>query len=202
MKLYLKPGACSLSPHIALHEAGLSFDIEKVDLATKRTESGADFKAINAKGYIPALRKDDGELLTEGLAIVLYVASLAPKAKLTPEPGTPGYFRVVEWLGFIATELHKSCGALFRPGVPEEWKATVRDMLKGRLAYVNGQLAEGGPFLLGEQFTVADGYLFTIGTWLPHLGFTVAEYPALEAYLGRVRQRPAVQAALKAEGLI
>jgi len=201
MKLYYKAGACSLAPHIALCEAGLPFEIEAVDLVTKVTASGADFKAINPKGYIPALVRDDGEILTEGVAISLYIASLVPHKSLAP---AADYFRVVEWLVFTSTELHKTSGMIFRPTTPEDFKPVLRDLLKSRYDLVEAKLtaAAAGPYLLGEDFTVADAYLFTVVNWAPRLGLDTAAWPALTAYMGRVRQRPAVQAAMTAEGLL
>jgi glutathione S-transferase len=200
MKLYYSPGACSLSPHIALREAGIAFEAEKVDLGSKKTESGADFKAINPKGYVPALKLDDGQVLTEGPAIVQYIADLKPGSKLAPASGTPARYRLQEWLNYITSELHKSVGSLFNSKMPKEWQDQVKEGIAGRFDFLSKQL-EGKTFLTGDTFTVADGYLYTILTWTSHLGIDLAKWPVLKAYVERVAQRPAVQAALKAEGL-
>jgi glutathione S-transferase len=200
MKLHYSPGACSLSPHIALREAGIAFEAEKVDLGSKKTESGADFKAINPKGYVPALKLDDGQVLTKGPAIVQYIADLKPGSKLAPASGTPARYRLQEWLNYITSELHKSVGSLFNSKMPKEWQDQVKEGIAGRVDFLSKQL-EGKSFLTGDTFTVADGYLYTILTWTSHLGIDLAKWPTLKAYLERVGQRPAVQAALKAEGL-
>ncbi len=201
MKLYYKAGACSLSPHIALREAGLAFDLEAVDLPTKTTESGGDFLAINPKGYVPALVLDDGTVLTEGAAIVLRIAALAPDKELAPPAGTPGYFKLVEWLVFIATEMHKSCGGLFNPAMPAEGKTMIKGLLTRRLDYVDQALGKG-PYLLGDSVSVADFYLFTVASWLPRIGFDLATWPNLAAHSAHIRERPAVQATLAAEKLV
>jgi glutathione S-transferase len=201
MKLYYSPGACSLSPHIVLREAGLSFEIEKVDLRTKKTESGKDFTAINPKGYVPALQLDDGSLLTEGPAIVQYIADKAPQSKLAPAHGTMERYRLQELLNFISTEIHKGFSPLFNPSYPEEVKKTFRENLGKRFDNLNGPL-EKGPFLMGEQFTVADAYLFTVLNWCQWVNIDLSKWPVLQAYQGRVAARPHVQAALKAEGLL
>jgi len=199
MKLYYTPGACSLSPHIALREAGLSFDLEKVDLATKKTESGKDFNTINFKGYVPALQLDDGSILTEGPAIVQYIADKAPQSKLAPANGTIERYRLQEWLNFISTELHKGFSPLFNASYPEDAKKIVRDNLGKRFDQLRAPL-EKGPFLMGAQFTIADAYLFTVlgwGQWT-----NISKWAWLKAYHTRVSERPHVQAALKAEGLL
>ncbi len=201
MKLYYSPGACSLSPHIVLREAGLSFEVEKVDLRTKKTESGKDFTAINSKGYVPALQLDDGSLLTEGPAIVQYIADKAPQSKLAPAHGTMERYRLQELLNFISTEIHKGFSPLFNPSYPEEVKKTFRENLGKRFDHLNGPL-EKGPFLMGEQFTVADAYLFTVLNWCKWVDIDLSKWPVLQAYQGRVAARPHVQAALKAEGLL
>ncbi|RAU22045.1 glutathione transferase GstA [Paramagnetospirillum kuznetsovii] len=201
MKLYYKQGACSLSTHIALHESGLAFDIEAVDLVAKKTESGADFLAINPKGYIPALVLDDGTTLTEGVAIALAIAAMAPNKNLAPAASTPQYLKLVEWMIFIATELHKTTGAQFNPAMPDEGKAALKTVLVRRLDYADKAVGNG-PFVMGETFTVADGYLFTVFSWLPRIGMDVSAWPNLVAHSARVKARPGVQAALKAEKLI
>ncbi|OAN54130.1 glutathione S-transferase [Paramagnetospirillum marisnigri] len=201
MKLYYKQGACSLSTHIALREAGLDFDMEAVDLHAKKTETGADFLAINPKGYVPALVLDDGRVLTEGVAIALAIAAMAPGKHLAPEPGSAEYLKLVEWMVFIATELHKNTGAQFNPAMPEDGKAALKTVLTRRLDYTDKALGRG-PYLMGERFTVADGYLFTVFNWQPRIGLDQANWPNLAAHSARVRERPAVQAALAAEKLI
>jgi glutathione S-transferase len=200
MKLYYSPGACSLSPHIVLREAGYSFDIEKVDLGSKKTESGADFTAINGKGYVPTLKLDDGQVLTEGPAIVQYLADHKPEAKLAPANGTTERYKLQEWLNYITAEMHKSVGSLFNSKMPEAWQAETRTSIGKKLDYLEKSL-QGHDFLLGNTFSVADAYLFTVLGWTKYVGIDLAKWPVLQAYLGRVAQRPAVQAALKAEGL-
>ncbi len=198
MKLYYVPGVCSLSPHIALRESGLKFELDKVDRNTKKTASnGADYNLINPKGYVPALQLDDGSVLTEGLVIVQYIADLAPKKQLAPKYGTMERYRLNEWLAYIATEIHKGYGPLFRIKNAEE-KGPFVENLERRLGYIATQL-EGKPYLMGEQFTVADGYLFAVMTWSPRVGIDIAKWPLLKAYFDRVAARPAVLAALAAE---
>lgn len=200
MKLFYSPGACSLSPHILLREAGLSFTPVRVDLKTHKTEDGADFYAISAKGYVPALQVDDGSMLTEGVAIDLWIADQVPAAGLAPRDGMDRY-RMIEWLTFIATELHKNMGGLFVPGLPDATREMITQRLTARLGLIEQQLA-GRTWLTGEQFTLADAYLFTVASWAKWVKFDLSPWPTLGAYLGRVAARPAVQAALKAEGLI
>jgi glutathione S-transferase len=201
MKLYYFPGACSLSPHIALREAGIPFDLVKIDPKTKKTEAGADYVAVNPKGYVPALQLDDGQVLTEAAAIVQYVADRNPGAKIAPAAGTPQRHKLAEWLNFIATEIHKGTGPLFNPKIPEDWKTVVKENLGKRYDYLSKHL-EKNQFLLGDAFSVADGYLFTVLGWAKYVGVDLGKWPVLTAYTGRVAQRPAVQAALKAEGLV
>ncbi|WP_437641668.1 glutathione transferase GstA [Sorangium sp. So ce854] len=198
MKLYFSPGACSLSPHIALREAGMEFDLEQVHLGTKKTKSGADFNLINPKGYVPALEIESGEVLTEGPVIVQYIADQRPEAGLAPPAGTLGRYRLQEWLSFISTELHKQFAPLFKPRTPDEQKSAAREAVGRRLDLVARRL-EGAPYLLGEQFTVTDGYLFTVLTWTKFAGVDLDRWPALVAYKDRIGARPAVQAALAAE---
>ena len=200
MKLFYSPGACSLSPHILLREAGLSFTPVRVDLKTHKTEDRADFYAISAKGYVPALQLDDGSMLTEGVAIDLWIADQAPAAGLAPRDGMDRY-RMIELLTFIATELHKNMGGLFVPGLPDATRAMITQRLTARLGLIEQQLT-GRTWLTGEQFTVADAYLFTVAGWAKWVKFDLSPWPQLGAYLARVAARPAVQAALKAEGLI
>lgn len=200
MKLFLKPGACSLSPHIVLEELGLPYQTETVDLKTKQTASGQDFLAINPKGYVPALQLDGGELLTEGPAIVQYLADLAPEKKLAPANGSLQRYQLQSWLTFIGTELHKSCSPFFNPAAPQAMKDMACANLERRLAYVAQQL-EGRDYLLGGDFSVADAYLFTVLGWFKYLPVDLSAWPLLQAYQARVAARPAVQTALKAEGL-
>jgi len=201
MKLYYKAGACSLSPHIALREAGITFEMEAVDLQTKRTESGADFTQINAKGYVPALALDNGKVLTEGAAIVQYIADLRPESGLAPANGSEARYQLQSWLSFISTELHKPMGSLFNPAQSEDWKAAAKALLSKRLNWLVTEMGER-EYLLGEHFTVADGYLFTVLGWSGMVGVSLDPWPSLQAYRARIAARPKVIEALKAEGLI
>jgi glutathione S-transferase len=201
MKLYFSPGACSLSPHIVLLEAGVDFETEQVDLKSKRSADGTDFRGINPKGYVPALQLDSGAVLTEGPAIVQYLADLAPERNLAPMSGTLARYKLAEWLNFISTELHKSFGAFFNPASSAEAKEQARAHLARRFDYVNDVLA-GHDYLLGAQFSVADAYLFTILNWPPKVGIDLSPWPALQAFHTRVGARPAVQRAMRDEGLI
>ncbi|HEX5394483.1 MAG TPA: glutathione transferase GstA [Rhodocyclaceae bacterium] len=201
MKLYLKPGACSLSPHIVLEEAGLPYETESVDLKTKVTASGADYWKINPKGYVPALLLDNSELLTEGPAIVQYLADLVPAKKLAPANGTLERYHLQSWLTFIGTEIHRPYSPFFNPAASEDWKADAKALLKRRYEYVNQQL-QGKSYLMGEDFTVADAYLFTVNRWAKVANFDLSNWANVTAYMARVAARPAVQAALKAEGLV
>ncbi|EZH83142.1 glutathione S-transferase [Ectopseudomonas composti] len=201
MKLYYKAGACSLSPHIALREAGIAFEMEAVDLQSKRTESGADFTEINAKGYVPALVLDNGKVLTEGAAIVQYIADLRPESGLAPANGSEARYQLQSWLSFISTELHKPMGSLFNPAQSEDWKAAAKALLSKRLNWLVTEMG-AREYLLGEHFTVADGYLFTVTGWAGMVGFSLEPWPSLQAYRARIAARPKVIEALKAEGLI
>ncbi|MCC4115828.1 glutathione transferase GstA [Aromatoleum toluclasticum] len=201
MKLFLKPGACSLSPHIVLEEAGLKYETEVVDLQTKVTASGADYLKINPKGYVPALQLDNGEVITEGPAIVQYLADQAPGKKLAPANGTIERYKLQGWLTFIGTEIHKTFSPFFNPATPAEWKATCRANLERRFGYVAEQLA-GKDYLMGSDFSVADAYLFTVAGWAKYIELDLSQWPALAAYQARVAARPAVVAAMKAEGLL
>lgn len=201
MKLYYKAGACSLSPHIVLCEAGLAFDLESVDLITKKTGSGGDYLGFNPKGYVPALLLDDGQLLTEGPAIVQYIADRVPEKRLAPAAGTMERYRLMEALNFIGTELHKGFSPLFNPKAPDEWKSMARDMLTKRIGVVAKQL-EGRDYLLGAEFSVADAYLFTVLGWAGYVKLDLSAWPVLKSYLARIAARPAVQAAMAAEGLL
>jgi len=199
MKLYYAPGACSLSPHIALREAGLPFTMEKVDLRAKTTESGADYKAINPRGYVPALQLDDGRVVAEGPVIVQMIADLAPESSLAPALGSPERYQLMDWLAFIATELHKGFSPFFNPAVNDEAKQSFRQRLALRLDYLTEALGDK-PYLMGDDFSAADGYLFTVLRWAK--GFKFELGPTLDAYFDRVAARPAVKAALEAEGLL
>ncbi|WP_088287033.1 glutathione transferase GstA [Ideonella sp. A 288] len=201
MKLYYSPGACSLSPHIVLQETGLPFEAVLASTKTHKLNDGTDYYTINPKGYVPLLELDDGQRLSEGPAIVQYLADLVPAKGLAPANGTMARYRLVEWLNFISTELHKTFSPLFTPGMPDEAKAMFRDKLAARFKYVNEQL-EGKAYLTGDTFTVADAYLFTVTNWCQYVGVDASGFANLQAFMGRMAARPAVQAALKAEGLI
>lgn len=201
MKLYYSPGACSLSPHIVAREAGLALELVLTSTKTKKLQDGSDFYAINPKGSVPVLELDNGQRLTEGPAIVQYLADLAPASGLAPAAGTWERSRLQEWLNFITSELHKGFSPLFTPGMPDEVKPLFRNKLLERFKYVDEQL-EGKAYLMGEQFTVADAYLFTVSNWGQYVGVDVSPFANLVALRGRVAARPAVQEAMKAEGLL
>mgnify|MGYP001810078951 CR=1 FL=1 len=201
MKLYYSPASCSLSPHIALREAGLPFELVLASTKTHRLADGTDFYTLNPKGYVPLLELDDGQRLSEGPAIVQYIADLAPSTGLAPAAGTMPRYRLMEWLNFISTELHKGFSPLFTPGMPDEAKAMAKDKLLQRLAWVDTQLADR-TFLLGDTFTVADAYLFTVAGWGRYVGVDTSGLKHLGAFVARVAARPAVEAALRAEGLL
>jgi glutathione S-transferase len=201
VKLYYATGACSLSPHIALQEAGLAYTLKRVDTKTHKLADGSDFGAINGKGYVPVLELDDGTRLTEGPAIVQYIADLAPQSGLAPANGTFERYRLQEWLNFITSEIHKAFGPLFDPNAAEPVKQWAKERLNKRLEWTAGRLA-GRPYLLGERFSVADAYLFTVLNWCKWTGIDLARWPVLVDYVARVGARPKVIAALKAEGLI
>lgn len=200
MKLYYSPGACSLSPHIALLEAGIPHETVKVDLKAKKLADGGDFLKVNPKGQVPTLQLDDGEILTEGPVIVQLIADKAPASHLAPACGSSERYRLQEWLNFISTELHKGFSPLFQPTLADEAKAFFRGRLNDRFAYLDGQLA-GKDYLTGKTFTVADGYLYTILRWADGMKFDLSSLKNLMAYKARVAARPQVQAALKSEGL-
>lgn len=200
MKLYYSPGACSLSPHIVLREAGLPVELVKVDLKSHRLASGADYTKLNAKGYVPALELEDGTLLTEGPAIVQYLADRVPQSGLAPANGTIERYRLQEWLNFLTSEVHKSFSPLFKPDALDAWKEAARDNLARRLTYVEQRLGDR-PYLAGETFTVADAYLFTLLNWCQWTNVDLGRWPALKAHHERVAARPKVQEALRAEGL-
>ncbi len=201
MKLYFSPGACSLSPRIALLEAGLPFTTQKVDTKTKQLDGGGDFWAINSKGYVPTLELDSGQVLTEGPAIVQYIADQYPESGLAPKAGTMERYRLQEWLNFITSEIHKGFSPLFDPALTPEVKQIFKDKLGKRFDWLATQLT-GKQYLMGETFTVADGYLFTVLNWCQWVGIDLATWPVLADYQARVSARPKVQDAMKAEGLI
>ena len=201
MKLYYSPGSCSLSPHIALHEAGLTFQSVLAPTKTKKLADGTDYLGINPKGQVPLLELDDGQRLTEGPVIVQYIADLVPDKQLAPAAGTMARYRLMEWLNFITSELHKSFGPLFNAAMPEEGKALYRARLADKFKWVDAQL-DGKTWLMGDTFTVADGYLFNVSNWARHVGLDLSGLAHLQAYLQRVAGRPAVQAALRSEGLV
>lgn len=201
MKLYYSPGACSLSPHIVLRESGLPFTPVLASTKTHKLQDGTDYYTINPKGYVPLLELDNGERLSEGPAIVQYIADQVPAKNLAPANGTMARYRLQEWLNFITSELHKSYSPLFNPAMPEEGKALYRERLKGRYEWLDGQLA-GKQYLMGDQFTVADAYLFVVTGWARHVGVDITACAHVAAYMARVGARPSVQEAMKAEGLI
>jgi glutathione S-transferase len=200
MKLYYSPGACSLSPHIVLNEAGLAYEPVLASTKTHQLADGTDYYSINPKGYVPLLELDSGERLSEGPAIVQYIADQVPDKKLAPPNGTFARARLQEWLNFIGTELHKGIGGLFNPAMPDDFKATMRAKGTGRLQWVDQQL-EGKEYLMGE-FSVADAYLFTVTNWTGKLGIDISGMKNLSAFQARMAARPAVRAAMQAEGLL
>lgn len=201
MKLYYTSGACSLSPHIVLREAGLDFEIEAVDLAEKKTASGADFVEINPKGYVPALVLDGGEVLTEGAAIVQYIADQRTESGLAPAPGTLERARMQEYLNYLAAEFHKAFGPLFSPAASEAEQTAAKSNVGRKLEYLESLFADGRDYLLGKTFSVADAYLFVVTSWAEHKDIDLSEFPKISAFLARVAGRAKVQEALKAEGL-
>jgi glutathione S-transferase len=200
MKLYYSPGACSLSPHIALREAGLAFEPVLASTKSHKLQDGTDYYGINPLGYVPMLELDDGTRLREGPAIVQYIADLAPTKNLAPANGTMQRYRLQEWLTFIGTEIHKSFSPLFNPGMPEDGKAISKTKLRSRYEWLDRQLADKD-YLMGDTFSVADGYLFTVTNWAKPTGVDISDLAKLNAWHARVGARPAVQEALKAEGL-
>ena len=202
MKLYYSPGTCSLSPHIVLREAGMDFEIERVDLGSHLTETGADFLQINPKGYVAALRLDDGQVLTEGAAIVQFIADLRPESGLAPKPGTLERARLQEHLNYIAAEYHKAFGPLFSSDASEAAKATAAANVSHRLDYFERIFADGRPYLLGDTFSVADAYLFVVSTWTKPTGISLEKWPNVSGFVTRVAGREKVQEAMVAEGLL
>jgi glutathione S-transferase len=201
MKLYYAPGTCALSPHIVLREAGLPYSLVKVDIKSKRTADGEDYNSISPKGYVPALELDDGTRLTEGPVIAQYLADQRPDSGLAPHAGTLDRYRVQEWLGFINSEVHKSFSPLFRPDIVEPWKKAVSDNIIRRFDFIAAHLANR-QFLVGDGFTIADAYLYTVLRWSKPFGFDLARWPALAAYFDRIDARPTVQEALREEGML
>jgi glutathione S-transferase len=200
MKLYYLPGACSLAAHISLIEAGRKFEGMSVDRATKKGSDGTLITDLNPRGYVPVLVLDDGQVLTENVAVLSYISTLDPTGRLAPQPGTLGFFRVVEWLGFINSEIHKNLGALFRPTSTEDMKKSARELALLRYGYVNQALGDR-TFLTGDNFTVADAYLYVTLSWMPRLQLDISHLPNLVAYFERCRDRPSVQQARVEEGL-
>jgi len=198
MKLYFSPGACSLSPHIALLEAGLPFTLEMASTKTHQLKDGTDFYTINPLGYVPVLELDNGARLREGPAIVQYIADQVPEKNLAPANGSFERYQLQQWLNFIGTEIHKGFGPMFKPDTPENYKPIALAALSKRMQWVDGQLA-GKSYLLGEQFSVADAYFFTVSRWSGFVGLDLSGMPNIRAFQERMEQRPAVQAALKIE---
>ena len=201
MKLYYAPGVCSLSPHIVAREAGIPLELKKVDTKTKLIEGGGDYWKVNARGYVPALELDSGEILTEGPAIVQYLADQKPEAGLAPKWGTFERYRVQEWLNFLTSEVHKQFSPLFKPNTPEDYKKIAKENLASRFDWLDKQLA-GKDYLTGKAFTVADAYLFVLLNWTGFQNIDLNRWPNLAAFHRRVAARPKVQEALQAEGLL
>ncbi len=202
MKLYYTPGACSLAIRIVLNELAVAYSDEKVDLSTKKTESGHDFYQINPKGSVPALQLDDGKVLTENSVIQQYLADTYKNYQLLPEIGDAKRYQVLIWLNYVSTELHKGCSPLFNPNIPADVKTKVFiPNLRAKLDFVEKQLQHTKAYLAGSEFTLADGYLFTVLSWLPHFDIDVAAWPGLHAFMTTLRARPSVKQALTQEGL-
>ncbi|MCE9660049.1 MAG: glutathione transferase GstA [Burkholderiales bacterium] len=201
MKLYYSPGACSLSPHIVLEESGLAFEPVLASTKTHKLQDGTDYYTINSKGYVPLLELDDGTRLSEGPVIVQYVADQVPAKKLAPPAGTMERYRLQEWLNFITSELHKGIGGMFNPAMPEEAKVLMRAKGLDRLKWVDAQL-EGRQYTMGDAFSVADAYLFTVTNWTGAVGIDIAPLKNLSAFMARMKARPAVEKAMRDEGLI
>lgn len=200
MKLFYLPGACSLAPHIIACEAGAAVEAVKVDRNSKQTEAGENYLLINPKGYVPALQLDDGSVLTEAQVVLQYLADQYPDSGLAPAPGSPARYKLQEWLSFVSTELHKTIGSFFNPKQTPEWRAVMTELMDKRLGWLEGEL-KGREFLL-DTFTVADAYLFTVLSWTSRLKLSLESWPTVQAYYLRLRERPSVQQALKAEGLL
>jgi glutathione S-transferase len=202
MKLYYAPGACSLATHILLREAGLPVELEKVDIRNKSTEHGEDWMGLNPKGYVPALRMDDGEILTENLVLHGYIADLKPETKLAPAHGTKARLRQDELAVYVSTEIHKTFGAMFNPAMSDDARKAAVERLNTRYKLIEQLLSDGRTYLTGEQFSTVDAYLFTVTNWANALKVDLSAFPKLLAYQQRVAARPAVQASLVAEGLV
>jgi glutathione S-transferase len=200
MKLYFSPGSCSLSPHIVLREAGANFKLEQVNNQEKKTKSGKDYWSVNPKGQVPCLELDNGDKLTEGPVIVQYIADQKPSAGLAGSPGTMERYRIQEWLNFTTSELHKTFGPIFRPTTPDAFKDISRANLGKRFDWIDQELA-GNQYLMGDKFSIADAYMFTVMRWSPRVNIDISKWPNIKAYVDRVAARPKVQEALKAEGL-
>ena len=201
MKLYYSPGACSQSPHIVARELGIPFELKKVNNQDKTVEGGGDYRKVNARGCVPALELDNGEILTEGPAIVQYLADQNPEAGLAPKCGTFERYRLQEWLNFLTSEVHKQFSPLFKPNTPEEYKKIAKENIAIRFDWLDKQLA-GREYLMGSEFTVADAYAFVLIGWSKFQGIDLARWPSIAAYHKRVAARPKVQEALQAEGLL
>jgi len=199
MKLYYSPGACSLAPHIVLREAGMKFDLEKVDLAAKKTETGEDYYAINPKGYVPALKLDDGTVLTEAGVILQHIADSRPRRGLAPKPKTPERYKLMEWLNFTSSEIHKGLGDFFNPKMTPEWREAKLDRLGKPFDFLDKALG-ANQYLMGE-FSVADAYLFTLLNWTDRLQVDLSRWPNIQAFKARIAERNTVKKAMKAEGL-
>jgi glutathione S-transferase len=202
MKLYYVPGACSLAVHIVLREAGYKFDMERVDMPNKKTESGADYLSINPKGYVPALQLDDGAVLTEAAVMLQYLADEKPRRNLAPKPRTMERYRLMEWLNFTAAEIHKTLGAFFRfkQEMTPEWRQAQLGLVEQRFATLEKMLGST-QYVMGDEFSIADAYLFTTLNFANFLQIDLARWPAIQAYMARVAGRPAVRKAMKTEGL-
>ena len=201
MKLYYAPGACSLSPHIVARELGISFDLKKVNTKDKSVEGGGDYWKVNPRGYVPALELDNGKTLTEGPAIVQYLADQKPESGLAPKAGTFERYQLQEWLNFLTSEIHKQFSPLFKPNTPEDYKPVAKENLASRFDWLDKQLA-GKDYLMGKQFTVADAYAFVLLNWTKFQSIDLSKWPNLQAFQARVGARPKVQEALQAEGLL
>jgi glutathione S-transferase len=201
MKLYFTPAACSLAVHIVLREAGFQFDLDKVDLASKKTEGGSDFLSVNPKGYVPALQLDDGQILTEDQVILQYLADQKPESGLAPKFGSMERYRLMEWLAFVATEVHKGFGPFWNPATPEATKQNALALLSRRFEYLATALSSK-PWLMGHSYTIVDPYLYTVLRWADYHNIDLSKWPLLTGYMDRIAARPAVREAMGAEGLL
>lgn len=201
MKLFYTPGTCAMAPHIVANEAGLDLDLVKVDLPNKKTEGGDDYWKVNFKGYVPTLELDDGERLTEAGVICQYLADRKPESGLAPEMGTKERYRLMEWMNFVAAEMHKQFGALFNPKLTPEMREVQFGVISRRLKPLENKLADGRQYLMGDRFSAADPYAFTVLNWHKGLKFDLSPFPNIKAYYERIGQRPKVKETMKAEGL-